>query len=382
MTLLSRTACIGLLLTLLPFACNKEGEHSGGTGGSGSAASQPAQPGQAGSTSTPGGAESSNLAPDGSVKTCQRTPVANPAALTIAVVPMGSTHEYWKAIHAGAVKAELELQGVQILWKGPVKEDDRTSQINVVENFINAHVSGIALAPLDNKALVQPVREAMAAAMGVAILDSGLDAEPCKDYASFVATDNYVGGQKGARRLGQVLGGKGKVILLRCEAGFASTMSREQGFLDTLAKEFPDIQLISSDQRGGATAAEAQNKADSLLQRFADVDGIFTPNESTTFGMLRALQVAGRAGKVKFVGFDSSVKLVEAMSKGEIHGLVLQDPVNIGYQGVKTLVAYLRGEKVPVRIDTGCDVATPENMNEPRIKDLLSPPLSKYLKEQ
>jgi ribose transport system substrate-binding protein len=156
-------------------------------------------------------------------------------------------------------------------------------------------------------------------------------------------------------------------------------MQREKGFLDTLAVEFPEIQLVSSDQRGGATAAEAQNKAESLLQRFTDVDGIFTPNESTTFGMLRALQVAGRAGKVKFVGFDSSVKLVEALGKGELHGLVLQDPVNIGYVGVKTLAAYLRGEAVPSRVDTGCEVATPENMNESRISELLAPPIDKYL---
>lgn len=315
----------------------------------------------------------------GAASTCQRAPVADPSALTIAVVPMGSTHEYWKAIHAGAVKAELELKGVRIEWKGPIKENDRSAQINIVENFVNAGVSGIALAPLDSKALVQPVKEAARAGVGVVVMDSGLDAELCTDYASFVATDNYVGGQKGARRLGELLGGKGKVILLRCEVGFASTMLREQGFLDTLAKEFPNIQLVSSDQRGGATASEAQNKGDSLLQRFTDVDGIFTPNESTTFGMLLSLQAAGRAGKVKFVGFDSSARLIEALGKGELHGLVIQDPVQIGYVGVKTLVSYLRGEAVPARVDTGCEVATPENMQAPRMQELLSPPIEKYL---
>lgn len=354
----------GLAFLVAVSGCGKKPAPQDGAGGGSGAA--PSSPPAASALGTAGA-------------TCQRQPVANPAALTIAVIPMGSTHEYWKAIHAGAVKAEMELKGVQILWKGPIKEDDRTSQINVVENFINAGVSGVALAPLDNQALVQPVREAARAGIGVVVMDSGLEAEACTDYASFVATDNYVGGQKGARRLGTILGGRGKVILLRCEVGFASTMLREKGFLDTLAREFPDIQLVSSDQRGGATAAEAQNKAESLLQRFADVDGIFTPNESTTFGMLRALQTAGRAGKVKFVGFDSSAKLIESLGKGEIHGLVLQDPVNIGYLGVKTLAAYLRGEAVPARVDTGCEVATPENMNEPRMRELLAPPIDKYL---
>ncbi|HQE43226.1 MAG TPA: substrate-binding domain-containing protein [Phycisphaerae bacterium] len=115
------------------------------------------------------------------------------------------------------------------------------------------------------------------------------------------------------------------------------------------------------------------------LNRFSELEGIFTPNESTTFGMLRALEGSNRAGKVRFVGFDSSEKLVQALAAGRIHGLVLQDPLNMGYMAVKTLVAYLRGEEVPARIDTGSEVATPENMNEPRIQELLKPPIEKYL---
>lgn len=321
-----------------------------------------------------------STAPSDASGTCRRQPVANPDSLRIAVIPMGSTHEFWKAIHAGAAKAELELRGVQVVWNAPLKEGDREAQIKIVENMLNAGVQGIALAPTDNVALLNPVREATRAGIGVVIADGDLKGEVCADYCSVVATDSYIGGCKGARRLAQVLGGRGDVILLRCAIGFASTMRREQGFLDTMTKEFPDIRIVSSDQYGGATAESAQNKAESLLQRFADVDGIFCPNESTTFGMLRALQGSGRAGKVKFVGFDSSEKLIAALRTGELHGLVLQDPLNMGYTAVKTLAAYLRGEAVPSRVDTGSDVATPENMAEPRIASLLSPPIDRYLK--
>ncbi len=300
--------------------------------------------------------------------------------LKIAVIPKGTTHEFWKAIHAGAVKAERELAGVQVIWKGPTKEDDREQQINVVENFINAGVPGIALAPLDDEALVRPVREAGHAGIRVVIMDSGLNAEVGTDYASFVATDNYVGGQKGGRRLGRLLEGRGKVLMMRYQVGSASTEKREQGFLDVMGAEFPDIEIVSSDQYGGATTETSYAKAENLLNVFPELDGIFTPNESTTFGMLRALQGSGRAGKVKFVGFDSSDKLIRAMAAGEIHGLVLQDPLNMGYTAVKTLVNCLRGEKVSARINTGSEVATPENMSKPRIKKLLSPPIDKYLK--
>jgi ribose transport system substrate-binding protein len=146
-----------------------------------------------------------------------------------------------------------------------------------------------------------------------------------------------------------------------------------------MQKKFPNVQIVSSDQHGGATTESAMAKAENLLNRYKDVDGIYCPNESTTFGMLRALREAGIEGDVKFVGFDSSEKLVQALQEGHIHGLVLQDPMNMGYLGVKTLVAYLRGEPVPSQIDTGSEVATPENMNEPRIRELLSPPVDKYL---
>lgn len=311
---------------------------------------------------------------------CRSEPSEHPEQLKIAVIPKGTTHEFWKAIHAGAIKAELELRGVTVIWKGPTKEDDRSEQINVVENFITAHVDGVALAPLDNVALVKPVREAVKSGVAVVIMDSALDAEPCKDYASFVATDNYLGGQKGAQQLGKLLERKGQVLMMRYQVGSASTMEREQGFLDALTQEFPDIQLVSQDQYGGATTESAYAKAENLLNRFPDVGGIFCPNESTTFGMLRALQESGRAGKVKFVGFDSSQKLIEAMVAGHIHGLVLQDPLNMGYLAVTKLVAYLRGETVETRIDTGSTVATPANMLQPRIQLLLDPPIDKYLK--
>ncbi len=106
------------------------------------------------------------------------------------------------------------------------------------------------------------------------------------------------------------------------------------------------------------------------------MDAIFTPNESTTFGCLRALQDRGLAGKIIFVGFDSSNKLIEAMENREILGLVLQNPFQMGYQGVRNAVLCLKGEPYEKNIDTGATLATPENMHDPEIKKLLSPDLS------
>ncbi len=307
----------------------------------------------------------------------------------IAVIPKGTTHVFWKSIHAGAIKAEQELKGqaidVEIVWKGPLKEDDRESQIRVVEDFITSGVTGIVLAPLDDSALRNPVRDAVRNDIPVVIIDSGLLSD---DYTSFVATDNYIGGRKGGARLAEILGGKGKVVMLRYQEGSASTMNREQGFLDVLKEKYPDIQVVSANQYGGATTESAMQAGENLLAplRTPDgsgltIDGIFCPNESTAFAMLRVLEDSGLAGKVKYVGFDSSDRLVKGLENGFIHGLVLQDPINMGYLGVKTMIAHLKGEQVDKRIDTGSAVATPENMNDPEISRLLNPDYKKWLNE-
>jgi len=310
---------------------------------------------------------------------CARQEEAKDERLTIAVIPKGTTHEFWKSIHAGAVKAEREL-GVKTIWKGPLKEDDREAQIEVVENMISLGVDGIVLAPLDDTALRTPVKNAVRMGIPVVIIDSGLKSE---DQVSFVSTDNKVGGYKGGKRLAELLGGKGKVVLLRYQEGSASTMNREEGFLEAM-QEFVDIEVVSENQYGGATTETAYRASENMLAPYKteeslSIDGIFCPNESTTFGMLRALQDAGLAGKVKFVGFDSSQKLVEALEKGDLHGLVLQDPMNMGYLGVKTMVLHLGGETVEKRIDTGSVVATKETMDGERIQGLLKPDFQKWL---
>src|SRR4051812_47632749 len=267
-------------------------------------------------------------------------------ALTIAVIPKGTTHEFWKSVHAGAAKAGKEL-GVNIVWKGPLKEDDLKAQIDVVQSFTAQGVSGIVLAPLNDKALGAAVKGAVDAKIPVVVFDSDLQGN---NHTSFVATDNVAAGRLAGEHMGKLLGGKGKVVLLRYQEGSASTANREQGFLEGI-KKFPDVQIVSDNQYGGATTESAFSTSERLLgaQKAADggVNGIFCPNESTTFGMLLALQKGGLAGKIKLVGFDSSPKLVAGLASGQISGLVLQDPLNMGYLAVKTMVQHLKGEKIP-----------------------------------
>ena len=313
---------------------------------------------------------------------CNRSSGNKSKKLTIAVIPKGTSHEFWKSIHAGSIKAARELSApgaeVEVIWKGPLREDDREQQIQVVEGFTSQGVNGIVLAPLDNRALARPVEEAKGAGVPTVIIDSALEST---SIVSFVATDNRKGGMLAADRLGQLLGGKGKVILLRYAEGSASTQEREDGFLQEIKQKYPGIELISSNQYAGATRDTAKRASENLLTSFGDeVQGIFCPNESTTAGMLSALQDIGKAGKVMFVGFDTSQMFIDAMRARQLHGIVVQNPFNMGYLGVRTMVDSLQGKTVEKRIDTGVTMITPDNLDAKDTQTLLHPPLDQYLK--
>ena len=293
--------------------------------------------------------------------------------LQIAVIPKGTTHEFWKSVHFGAEKAAKELGNVEVIWKGPLREDDRTGQINVVTDFVTRGVDGIVLAPLDSGALVDAVNDAISEGVPVVIFDSALDEGP--KIVSYVATDNYEGGVIAARRMAEALGGEGDVILLRYAQGSESTEQREAGFLDTLQKEFPQINILSSNQYAGTTPEDALNQASIILNQYReDVDGIFAVCEPNAAGVLRALEQSQLAGRVKFVAFDPNADLIRGLESGSVHGIVLQDPVTMGYEAVKAMVQHIRGEPVEKRINTGEHVATPENMHEPEMERLLKPP--------
>jgi ribose transport system substrate-binding protein len=300
-----------------------------------------------------------------------------PASLRIAVIPKGATHEHWKRVRIGAEKAAAEFAAkgtpVEVIWKAPIREDDREQQVQVVEGFTSQKVSGIVIAPLDSHALVRPLEEAAQAGIPTVIFDSAL-ADPSKGV-SYVSTDNEKGGRLAARRLAEVLGGTGTVLMLRYQEGSAATEERERGFSEELKAVAPGITLLPSDQYAGATRDTAKRTSENLLNRYGDkVNGIFTSNESATAGMLLALQDIGKAGSIAFVGFDYSSSFIEPLKRGEIRGFTVQNPVNMGYLSVKTMVDHLQGRPVPKSVDTGVLMVTPENLQSPEVQAVINPP--------
>jgi len=284
----------------------------------------------------------------------------------IAVIPKGTTHSFWNSVLAGAREAAKE-NAVQILWAGPDREGDREKQIQIVEDFIVKRVAAIVLAPTDARALVPIVERAANAGMPVDIIDSDIQTDK---RVSFVATDNYAGGSLAARHLAEILGGKGKVAVIKYMAGSASTTARERGFMETLQKDFPGIELVE-DRYGMDTVETALSASEDVLTRHKDLDGIFASNESTSRGALRALESQRRAGRVKMIGFDAADALVRSLEAKGIDALIVQNPQAMGYHGVNSAVSAIKGESVRDRIDTGVELVTRDRLNSPEIRSLI-----------
>lgn len=295
-----------------------------------------------------------------------------------AVIPKGQSHVFWQAVHAGAAAAAEEA-GVDIDWNGPALETDFARQTSITDDFINRRVDGILLAPNDQDALVPAIHRARQAGIPLTVFDSGANTE---EYLSFVATDNYGGGVIGARRLAAILGPRGsprRVAMIAVMPGSASTLAREKGFRDTLEKEFPQIKLVAW-QFGMGEYARSLAVTEDILTAHPGLDGIFAANESSTVGAVQAVKARGLAGKIKLVGFDSSPSLLDDLRAGAIDSLVLQDPFEMAYQGLKTLIDRRRGQTPARRIDLPPTLVTRDNMSEPRIHRLLNPEIDRYLK--
>ncbi len=290
----------------------------------------------------------------------------------IGVVPKGTNHIFWQTIHAGALKAGSE-SGLEILWNAPQLEIDASRQIAIVENLIARQVKGIVLAPVDEEGLVGVVERAAGMGIPVSIFDSGIKTD---QIVSFVATDNYEAGRMGGRRMGEILGGKGKVGVIGFMPGSASTVEREQGFVDEIAASFPDIEMLGV-RFNMADRAKAMAEAENLMTAHPDLAGLFADNESSTDGTVRA--VKQRGADVKIVGFDASEELIAEMKAGHIDSIIVQDPFKMGYLATKALADHLAGQEPQKTVDSGAYLITPENVDSAEMQAVLFPDIGTWL---
>lgn len=291
---------------------------------------------------------------------------------TVAVIPKASADIYWQSVHAGAVKSAWQNK-IQLIWDGPANEIDIAGEMKIVETMINRQVDAIALAPSDRTAFKIVIARATAAHIPVIVYDSGIDGS---GYTSFVATDNYLGGAMGAERMGSILTGKGKVVILKNVPGAASSTAREDGFRDKIRSSFPGIEIV--DERFGmASLAQSLAVAENMLSAHPDLSGIFSSSESGTEGAGQASKA--RQGRVKVVGFDSSPMLIDQLRAGVVDSLIIQDPFRMGQTATDQAVNAIRGRKVDKAIFLPPKLVNASNLNEPAVQAQLKPDLQKYL---
>ncbi|MCX6599629.1 MAG: substrate-binding domain-containing protein [Acidobacteria bacterium] len=290
----------------------------------------------------------------------------------VAVIPKGRAHLFWQSVHAGAVKASQET-GVEIIWNGPATETDFNGQLQIIDTMINRKVDAICLAPIDEKVMVSVVDRAVAQKIPVVIFDSPIATDK---FSSQVATDNYKAGELAAERMGKILNGKGKIVIVAVQPGAASTMAREAGFEDRIKKDFPDIKVM--DKRFGmADFAKSLAISENMLTAFPDLDALFASNESSAVGAAQALKQ--RKSKVKMVGFDWSPTLLDDLKAGLIDSLVVQHPFKMGYESVIAAVKAARGEAVIKINNLAPRLITAPDLDSPEVKEQLNPDLKKYL---
>lgn len=290
--------------------------------------------------------------------------------LNIVFIPKSNDQEFWKFMRGGVDKAIQEVGSITLTWRGPSYNDDTDSQIRILQTYIRPGIDAIVIAPTDRVRLEEPLKKAAAQGIKLIVVDSGVNGSA---HQNFVTTDNFAGGQLAAKHLSELLNSHGRVLLFRTVAGSASTDDRGDGFIKYLKEHAPKVSIVA-DVYGGGSTGKAFHSANDLLKKYPQLDGIFAVNESATDGMLRALRGAKRAGKIKFIGFDATGFLLDGLDKGEVDGLVVQNPRQMGYLGIKAAVAAIGNQPISDKtIFTDTTMVTKMNSKNPDIRTLLVP---------
>jgi len=284
----------------------------------------------------------------------------------IAVIPKSTDHPYWNAVKAGAMKAGAE-GNAEIRWQGPNSEADRQTQIRIVGDMVEQGADAVCIAPNDQIALADIISQT-SKKVPVVVFDSGVNTE---DYVAYIATDNRHGGELAGEQMLRLIGDAGgKIAVVRGIAGSESTTQREEGFIAAVKKN-PKVTV--TELRGDNAELKSKQVTADLLSRDADIVGFFGPSEPVCKGILGALQDAGKAGKIHFVGFDGGDELAKGLDAGAIDALVVQRPVQMGQLAVKAALAALHHETVQKKQPIDPLLITQQNKDQPDVRELLQP---------
>jgi ribose transport system substrate-binding protein len=297
--------------------------------------------------------------------TLQKTP-----PIHLAVVPKSVGLDFWEKVHKGSQCAASQLKAVDATWNGVTDETDVVGQIDLLSNYVAQGVNGLVYAATDATALAEVSTNATKAGVKVINIDSGTDPQP-KDVP-LLATNNVKGAKLAADALAKAVGPKGgKIAIIAFHAGSQTNDERVQGFQEGL-KKHPKLKVVGL-QYSQNDYNTALTVTSNVLTANPDLKGIFAANESSDIGAVEAVRLAHKVGKVKIVGWDASPDEVKGVQDGIVSAIISQDPFRMGYDGVRAAVALLRHQHRVKNEDTGVAVVTKDNLNDRKIRQLISP---------
>ncbi|HWR22707.1 MAG TPA: ABC transporter substrate-binding protein [Feifaniaceae bacterium] len=288
--------------------------------------------------------------------------------LYVAFISKAYAGDFWKTVQLGAETAGQDL-GIKLTYEGCDTEASIDQQVNLVENAVNKGADAICIAALDTEGMVPVVESAAAKGVKIVTYNSILASDVA---VSHVATDNYVAGGAAAEKMGELLGGKGKIVVIGTSDAAQGSVNRCNGFADKMAELYPEVEIISIQYAQGDLNRAIAIATDSMTAN-PDLAGIFANNDITSIGAGTAIIEKNMKGKLVFVGFDACEQNISYLNDGVMQGFVSQDPFMMAYQAVEAAYKALKNEPVEANIETKTTFVTLDNINDENVVKLLYP---------
>lgn len=284
----------------------------------------------------------------------------------IPIVSKGFQHQFWQAVKKGAEEQAAKLN-VTVNFEGPENESQVDKQMEMLQGELDKHPAAICFAALDSKAAVPLLQKFKDQNIPVVGFDSGVDSDIPVTTA---ATDNLKAAGTAADKLGELIGGSGKVGVIVHDQTSRTGIDRRDGFIKEMQAKFPNIQIVGP-QYGGGDQLKSTDLAKAMIQGNPDIKGFFGANEGSAIGVINAVKELNKSGSIVVVGYDSGQAQIDAINSGLMAGAITQNPIGIGQQCVDAAVKAINGEALPKNIDTGFFWYDKTNINNPEIQAVL-----------
>lgn len=281
----------------------------------------------------------------------------------IGVVTAGGGIDFWQHVENGAIQAGKDLNH-RVIVRGPMNESDAKSQALIIEQMLHFGCNALVLAPNDEQHL-QTIQT---------LADKGIptifvDRDPGGARVSAIKTKNLEAGRLAGKEMAKQLSPKSKVAIFRLDPKLSTTTDRELGFLEEMNKA--GIEVIV-DEYIGSDISNASLKAYQLLTLHPEINGLFTPNESTTLATLNMRRRLPQGENIVHIGFDTHPIFIEEIKSGFLTAIIIQTPFHMGYVAVQHALAALQGKQPPDKLFTPAVLISKENIDTDKIKDTLA----------